>query len=65
MLFSITTDSNFNGLAFDWISGNIYVATYDGKILACGDGAKRTFSCFTILDGQSNAEGIALDPTKG
>ena len=52
-------------LAFDFISGNIYLATYGGYVLACGPGATGIFNCFTVLDGQSGALGLSLDPNEG
>ena len=52
-------------LAVDWISGNVYVATDNGGILACGPGSELTFNCFAILSDQSFASGITLDPTEG
>ena len=44
---------------------NVYVAT-NGGILVCGARAMRTFSSYTILEGQSQAaKGITLDPADG
>ena len=65
--FCVTSisDGSLYDLAVDTITGNVYVATFDGYILACGDGATRTFNCFTILSDQNAAAGITLDPAKG
>ena len=45
--------------------GNMYVATWGGYVLACAAGAARTLSCYAILHGQGDIDGISLDPTEG
>ena len=56
-----------NGLAYDWIAENLYVATEDGFILACNDGARTTqgFRCRTLLTRQGQAVGITVNPNEG
>lgn len=58
-------DGPLEDLALDWVTGNLYVATYGGNILACNAERTRAFSCFTILTGQNNTAGISLDPVQG
>ena len=53
------------GLAFDWIGGNIYVATWGGHILACLPSVKTPINCFTVLSGMGALQGIALNPAEG
>ena len=65
---AITADGSMNGLAYDWIAENLYVATHYGFILACNSGDARTiqeFSCRTLLTDQGKAVGIAVNPNEG
>ena len=65
IVYFLIPDGVIYGLAFDWVVGNIYVVTWAGYILACGEGTTRTFRCYTILDDQPSAAGISLDPAEG
>ena len=58
-------DGYANGLAFDWITGNIYAGTQDGNILACDGALDRDLRCVTLLTGQGYVNGIALDAVEG
>ena len=59
------TDDQFRGLAFDWVTGNVYIATWGGFVLACDGTLERNLKCVTILSGQGKLVGIALDPGQG
>ena len=58
-------DGRLMGVAFDWITGNIYVTTFSGYILACDGTVGRNFSRVTVLTGQGYLLETALDPTEG
>ena len=60
----VFTDDEFRGLAYDWITSNIYAVTRGGFILACSDSRRsaRTFGCGTVLSSQGDLRGIALNP---
>lgn len=60
-------DGGFQGLAFDWITGNLYIGTRRGTrhIIVCDTSATRSFTCFPLLEGQKDVDGIALDPIQG
>ena len=60
--FGIIADGSFNGLAYDWIADNLYVATHR-FVLSCNYDA--TFRCVTLVSGQGLLNGIALDPNEG
>ena len=57
--------THMQGLSFDWITGNLYVVTDTGNIMACDTNLERPFTCATVLSGQDDAEGLTLDPTEG
>ena len=61
----MVADGDLRGLAFDWITGNVYAVAEDGDILACDGNPGRNFSCATVLSGQGTLTGIALDPVQG
>ena len=59
-------DGAFYGLAFDWITGNIYVVANGGYILACDGTTGKNFQCASVLTDQGSLwGGIALDPVEG
>ena len=58
-------DGQIFGLAFDWITGNVYVVTWNGFILACDGSLERNFTCVTVLSGLGSVTGLALDPADG
>lgn len=60
--FVIIAVGSFNGLAYDWIADNLYVAT-DSAVLACNN--DKPFRCATLLRHRGPTYGIALDPNEG
>ena len=58
-------DGDINGLAFDWITGNVYAVTLGGYILACDWNTTRSFLCVSVATGLGELIGIALDPVDG
>ena len=65
VFFRTFADGGLRGLAFDWITGNMYVGTYDGHILACDTVRTSTLICATMLSNQGTVNGIALHPVAG
>ena len=63
----IIADGDMRGISYDWIAGNLYVATRDGNILACNQDTrgKRAFLCKTLLADQGDLRGIAVDSNEG
>lgn len=61
----IFADGNLYGLALDWVTGNIYIASWGGFVLACDGRPTAPFTCATVLTGQGHLSGIALDPVAG
>ena len=53
------------GLAFDWITGNIYASTGNGFILVCDRTRTSNLTCATVLSNQGDLYGIALNPAEG
>ena len=57
-------DGTIYGLDFDWIAGNIYMASEDGYVLTCD--AKRALEsslrCTVLVQSLSNLYGLAIDP---
>ena len=64
-ILNLLADSLFYNLDFDWIAGNLYVATWGGYILACDTNPTRPFRCATILTGRGNVVQITLNPNEG
>ena len=64
-LFALFSDSGMQGLTWDWITGNLYVVTSGGNIIACSTTLARSFICATVVTGQGDVEGLALNPTQG
>ena len=64
IFFSIT-DGKLEALAFDWISGNIYVASSKGFILACDGPTTLSVSCVIVWDELGEVQGLALNPITG
>ena len=58
-------DGQIAGLAFDWITGTIYVGTVDGYILACDPTRTANLTCATVLSNQGWVYGISLNPVEG
>ena len=59
-----------DGLAFDRVAGNIYVAVSgsyreSGGILACETKPGGTFTCANVLSEGEGVKGIALNPIEG
>ena len=53
------------GLAFDWITNNLYGVSQGGHIFACKETSNGTFDCYTLRDDQGNVNGIAINPNEG
>ena len=58
-------DGIFQGLAFDWITGNLYIGARDGYVIVCDTSVTRSFLCLPLLTRQFDVDGIALNPTEG
>ena len=52
-------------LAFEWVTGNIFIVTERGLILACDGRQERPFACATVVEGQGKVKGIAVNPIEG
>ena len=61
----VCAGGEFRGLAYDWISGNVYVVTLGGFIFACDTVRKNGLVCAAVLWSQRHTEGIALHPQAG
>ena len=55
-------DGERQALSFDWVTGNIYVASDSGFILACDGKLEKTFPYAELLPGQGEVNGIAVNP---
>ena len=53
------------GLAFDWITNNLYGVSQGGHIFACTETSNGTFDCYTLRDDQGKVNGIAVHPNEG
>ena len=49
----------------DWITGNVYGSSMDGKVFVCSTTTPGTFPCSVVLSGLTNLEGIAVDLNAG
>ena len=49
----------------DWVTDNIYIASFRGFILACDGRPAASFTCTTVVTGHGWAAGIALDRVAG
>ena len=60
-------DGPITGLAFDWITANVYGVSASGVIFACKSlaGEPSSLSCVTLVDRQTRLNGIALSPNEG
>ena len=58
-------DGEITALGFDAITGNVYVGTQDGYLLACDAEPAREFRCVKIRRVVGHVFGIALDPEEG
>ena len=65
IMFLFFVDGRIFGLDVDWITGNVYGSTLDGKVLVCSTTIPGTFPCAVVLSGLTNLERIALDPNAG
>lgn len=65
LFYIMLPDGCLNGLAFDWVSGNVYIASSGGFILACSGRPANSFTCATVLFEEGDIQGIALDPAAG
>ena len=61
----LSTNGCLRGKGFDWITGYVYMVFSGGYLLACEGRHSREFACATILTGQGDLRGIALNPTQG
>ena len=62
--FSIV-DGKPLALAFDWITGSIYVASAGGFIWACNGRQNSPFTCAVVHEEDGRIQGLALDPIEG
>ena len=53
------------GIAFDWITANLYGVSEDGYVFACKSSPRVSLSCVTILSRPGRLYGIAVDPNQG
>ena len=60
-----TVDGIISAMDFDWLTGNIYLATSEGHILACNAQTNSSLNCASTLSGQGSVYGIAVDPNQG
>lgn len=61
-------DGQIRGLAFDWITTNLYGVGWNGQVFVCIPSSSSTIgwlTCADLLTGQGNLNGIALDPNNG
>ena len=58
-------DGAMRGLAVDWITSNLYGVTSDGYVFVCIGSSNLQLKCITLLAGQGQLNGIALDPNSG
>ena len=58
-------DGSFQGVAFDWISGNLYIGTDKGKAVMCDTNHIPSPTCHLLFSGQNDVEDIALDVVCG
>ena len=62
---SIIPDGAITGIAFDWITTNLYGVSEDGYIFACKPIGTGPLSCVTVLQRRRRLYGIALNPNEG
>ena len=59
-------DEFMRGLAFDWITTNLYGVSWNGHVFVCqASGENGELNCTNLLSGQGKLNGIALDPNNG
>ena len=61
----IILDGAMTGIAFDWITANLYGVSEDGYVFACKSSPRVSLSCVTILSRPGRLYGIAVDPNQG
>ena len=61
----VTADGDVEGLAFDYITRNVYGVSWEGYIFACKVLPNGKLKCANLLTRQGNLHGIALDPNNG
>ena len=59
------SDGVLRGVAFDWVTGNLYLVSSDGFVLVCNGSLDRAFNCATVINGQGDLIGIVLNPGEG
>ena len=59
------SDGTIYGLAFDWITSNLYGVSSNGIVFACNTTAGPMIECIALLSGQGNLYGIVVNPIEG
>ena len=63
---AMLADGFIRGLAFDWITMNLYGVSWNGHVFVCqAPGENGELNCRNLLTGQGTLNGIAVDPNNG
>ena len=64
-MMCIIIDGTIYGLAFDWVTKNLYGVSSNGIAFACNTTAGTMLHCVMLISGQGALYGIAVNPYEG